>query len=426
MKKVIIKAPALSRSGYGEQTRFALRALRRREDILDLHLMNIPWGNTGHIIEQTEERTWIESLMAKHNVHVSANGTYDASLQITIPNEWEAIAPVNIGFTAGVETTKVAPEWIVKGNQMNRIFVVSNHSKNVYETTVCSVTHNETGETIENYNLQVPINVTNYAVRKAEPEPLEIELDYDTNFLCVAQWGPRKNFEQTVRRFIEEFQQEEVGLVVKTNLTGDSVLDRRAVTARLTSLLHEFPKRKCKLYLLHGSLTEGNLAWLYTHKKILALINIAHGEGFGLPMFEAACQGMPLITIAWGGQADFVYAPNKNGKIRPHVAKVDYTLQPIQPHAVWNGVLQPDSMWAFPDGNSYCRQLREVYKNPARFRAQAKRLQKHILTNFSEEEMYDTVLKAFWPEDVWGPLENASEYVDLEGWLQNLDTEVHD
>ena len=422
-----MRAPALSRSGYGEQTRFALRALRQREDILDLYLINVPWGSTGHIAETNEERAWLESLMAKHNAHVGANGTYDASLQITIPNEWEVLAPVNIGFTAGVETTKVSPEWIVKGNQMNRIFVVSNHSKNVYETTTCEATNGDNGEVIKNYNVQVPINVTNYAVRKYDPVPLEgIDLEFDTNFLCVSQWGPRKNLEQTVRRFMVEFLNDEVGLIVKTNLTNDSIMDRRATDLRISSLLHEFPERKCKLYLLHGGISEGNLAWLYNHKKILALINIAHGEGFGLPLFEAACNGLPLITIPWGGQADFIYAPNKSGKIRPLIAKVDYTLQPIRPEAVWKGVLEPDSMWAYPDGNSYCRQLREVYKNPARFRSQAKRLQKHILANFSEEDMYAEVLNAFWPEDVWGPIDKASEYLDLEGWLENLDTEVHD
>ena len=427
MKKIIIKAPALSRSGYGEQTRFALRALRQREDILDLYLINTPWGQTGHIIEQTEERTWLESLMTKHNAHVSTGGTYDASLQVSIPNEWEPMAPVNIGFTAGIETTKVAPEWIVKGNQMNRIFVVSNHSKNVYETTTCSVQEDNTGKVIENYSLQRPISVTNYAIRKADPVPLEgVNLDYDVNFLCVSQWGPRKNFSQTLRRFLVEFQHDEVGLIVKTNITSDSVMDRRGTERALKGLLHEFPERKCKVYMIHGTISEGNLAWLYTHKKVLALINIAHGEGFGLPLFEAACHGLPLVTIAWGGQADFIYAPNKKGKMRPHIAKVDYTLQPVQPEAVWNGVIQPDSMWAFPDGNSYCHALREVYKNPARFKSQAKKLQKHILANFTEEEMYDDVLTAFWPEEAWGPIETASEYLDLEGWLENLDTEVHD
>ena len=36
-KKIIIRGPALSQTGYGEQTRFALRALRSREDIFDIY-----------------------------------------------------------------------------------------------------------------------------------------------------------------------------------------------------------------------------------------------------------------------------------------------------------------------------------------------------------------------------------------------------
>ena len=46
------------------------------------------------------------------------------SLQVTIPNEWERIAPVNIGITAGIETTRVAPEWINKGNDMDLIIAL--------------------------------------------------------------------------------------------------------------------------------------------------------------------------------------------------------------------------------------------------------------------------------------------------------------
>ena len=40
----------------------------------------------------------------------------DISLQITIPNEFEKMCPVNIGYTAGIETNKVAPIWLQKGN----------------------------------------------------------------------------------------------------------------------------------------------------------------------------------------------------------------------------------------------------------------------------------------------------------------------
>ena len=50
---------------------------------------------------------------------------------------------------------------------------------------------------------------------------------------------------------------------------------------------------------------------LYCNPKINALINISHGEGFGLPMFEASREGLPIITIGWSGQLDFLH---HNGK----------------------------------------------------------------------------------------------------------------
>jgi len=60
-KKILVKGPALSRSGYGEQTRFALRALRTYEEYLDIYLLNIPWGTTGFILADTEEYHWLEN-----------------------------------------------------------------------------------------------------------------------------------------------------------------------------------------------------------------------------------------------------------------------------------------------------------------------------------------------------------------------------
>ena len=58
----------------------------------------------------------------------------DISLQITIPNEFQKICPINIGYTAGIETDRVAPQWLQKGNDMDKILVVSNHAKNPMST----------------------------------------------------------------------------------------------------------------------------------------------------------------------------------------------------------------------------------------------------------------------------------------------------
>ena len=170
-KKILVKAPALSRSGYGEQARFALRALRTREDVLDIYIVNIPWGATGLIVEESEERAWLDQTILKTQVYVQNQGAFDLSLQITIPNEFEKIAPYNVGYTAGIETTKVAPQWIEKSNLMvDKIITISEHSKKVFENSKYDVANRETGEQVQGWGLQVPVDVVNYAVRDAEPE----------------------------------------------------------------------------------------------------------------------------------------------------------------------------------------------------------------------------------------------------------------
>ena len=129
---------------------------------------------------------------------------------------------------------------------------------------------------------------------------------------------------------------------------------------------------------------------LYKHSKIKAFVSLSHGEGFGLPHFEAAYSGLPVIAPEWSGYLDFLCMPKKDKKgkvkIKPHFATVDYDLSPIPENAVWEGVLQKDSMWAFPQQGSYKMRLREVLKDHGRYKSQAKRLQKHILSNFKEND----------------------------------------
>ena len=44
MKKVLIIAPILSRSGYGVHSRFIVDALATRPDLYDLHVHPLSWG----------------------------------------------------------------------------------------------------------------------------------------------------------------------------------------------------------------------------------------------------------------------------------------------------------------------------------------------------------------------------------------------
>jgi len=404
-KKILVKGPALSRSGYGEHTRFLLRALKRHEENYDIYLINIPWGQTGFITEESDFRVWIDSLAIKTMEYTQSGGQFDLSAQVTIPNEWEKIAPINIGITAGIEVTKVAPQWLAKGNEVDKIIVVSNHSKQVYETSTCVARNEGTGEEISNYRCETPIKVVHYPVLEHKTERVEgFKLDYNFNFLTVAQWGPRKNLDNTVKWFLEEFKDEEVGLVIKANLAKDCIIDRLVLTQKIQGLVAPYEDRKCKIYLLHGQLSAGQMTWLYNHKKIKSLVSLTHGEGFGLPLFEAAYTGLPIIAPLWSGHTDFLHAPNKNGKLRPMLAKVGYTLQPVQPEVVWPGVIEADSMWCYPHEKEYKLQLREVYKNYPRFKSMANKLKKHVLKNYAYDEQHElfaeTVLEYFGGADM--------------------------
>jgi hypothetical protein len=403
-KNLLIRGPALSRSGYGEQTRFALNALRAYSDIYEIYLQNIAWGQTGHINEDTEEKQWIEGLLLKTAMYKQQGGTYDVSLQVTIPNEWKHLAPINIGYTAGIETTKVAPDWLEKGNMMDKVIVVSNHSKEVFEETVYSAVHPDKSEKMVILKLETPVDVINYAVRKNEPADLNLELDYDFNFLCMAQWGPRKNLKNTIKWFMEENFDQEVGLVVKTFLRNNSFIDREHVNNALRQILNEFEDSKCKIYLLHGDMSQEELAGLYTHPKIKAMVTATHGEGFGLPLFEAACHGLPVIAPGWSGQRDFLYMPDpkrkKAGKKRAMFAEVKYDLKPVQKAAHWEGVIQEDSDWCYPQESSFKRRLREVITRYPQFKGNATKLQKWILEEFSEGKQYDAFYESIAKETI--------------------------
>ena len=97
-RTAFVRGPVLSQSGYGEQSRFALRALRSREDLFDVYIQPIPWGKTGWVWENTEFRQWMDERINETAVLGQQQSLQpDMSLQITIPNEFQKMCPINIG-----------------------------------------------------------------------------------------------------------------------------------------------------------------------------------------------------------------------------------------------------------------------------------------------------------------------------------------
>ena len=400
--KILLVGPVLTRSGYGEQSRYAMRALRSREDVFDIYLQPLQWGQTSWISEYDEEKQWVDQLIEKTIAHNAQNQPYDVSLQVTIPNEWKSYAPINIGYTAGMETTLIAGEWITAINAMDKVIMISNHSKNVAEFTKY-INQEVSGADPEHWlRVTTDIEVVSYPVKLYETLPeVNLDLKYDTNFLAVAQWSPRKNLEHTIKWFVEEFQNDEVGLVLKTNMAKNCLMDRESCEGRLKGLMSSLPKdRKCKIYLLHGDMSDAEMHAMYTHKNLSALVAIPHGEGYGLPIFEAAYSGMPVVSVGWSGQLDFLC--NENG--RENFYSVSYDIKKVPEEVVWPGVLIGESGWAHAREVSYKENIRQCYEDlqsNSGHVAKAEVYATELHERFEESKMYEKFVSALGLDLEW-------------------------
>lgn len=371
MKRVVVIGPMLSLSGYGTLARFILKSLSV-VDTFDLYVMPTTWGDSSWIYEDSDFRTWMDNL-----VHKTMNNKqpFDISIQITVPNEWRRLCPLNIGVTAGLETDQVPELWIDKSKEVDKILVTSNHSKDSIINT-----------SINGKTCKTPIEVFElpYEQEFENVSALDLNLNTEFNFLTVAQWAPRKNLESNIRWFIEEFHDDEnVGLVVKTHGRNNSKLDRKNIENIFHSIASSYKNKKCSLYLLHGSFSDAGIRSIYKNEKIKALCSTTHGEGYGLPMFEMASEGKPVIATNWSSYLDFLVHDEKE-----YFIPVEYEMREVQQNHLMPNIILPGFKWAYPKESSFKHCLRKVYSEYETFLSDSETLKKIIVDKYKPEKVY--------------------------------------
>lgn len=345
MKKVLVRGPLLSESGYGNHARQVFRWLIEKHPELEVKTQILPWGSTSWCINPDAEDGIVGEVMKRTS---NVDSLFDCSFQIQLPNEWDPkLAKVNVGVTAVVESDRCNPAWIDACNGMNYVVVPS---------TFCENTLRSTGR------VNVPIHVIRESFTREifeERGTFDEDFDTDFNFLIVGTltgnnpFNDRKNIFFAIKWICEEFANDKnVGIVLKTNIGRGTRLDWGGVQSMIQKVIGEVRKGPYpKVHVIHGIMSNESVAGLYKHPKIKALVAPTRGEGFGLPILEAAASELPVIATAFSGHMDFMTM----GKF----IQLDYTLQNIHDSRIDNTIWIRDTKWAEVKETDFKRKLRK-------------------------------------------------------------------
>ena len=372
MKSVLLRAPLLSRSGYGVHSRQVLRYLLQRSDI-DVRTQVVPWGITPWCVNHEDDNGMIGETLSRSIGQT--NDRFDVSIQLQLPNEWDAgLADKNIGITAGVETDFSNPVWTsVHCSKMDMVIVPSEHTKksllaNSYTNTPIKVVPEtffdeickEPNELTELENIKTPFNFLTVGVLTgANPE------------------SDRKNTFFLLKWFLETFKDDpDVGLIIKTNQGRETSIDKKVTTKLLRQIIKEVRKGDHpNVYLLHGVMDRDSMNSLYKHEKVKAFISASRGEGFGLPFIEAAAADLPILATDWSAYTEFLNL----GKW----IKFEKELVEIPSSRIDNQIFMPGMKWAEVNEADLKAKLKKFRHNNRMPEAWAKELGDKIRTEYS-------------------------------------------
>lgn len=379
-KKVLLRAPLLTNSGYGIHSRQIFEWLYERDDV-ELFVECLQWGRTSWILNENSENGLIGKIMTCSKPY--DKGEIDISFQVQLPDEWdETLGKFNIGVTALVETDRCSKEWVEKCNKMDHVVVPSTFTKNVLKRSG-SVLKPVT-VVPEWYNKSL-VNKSEIS-KKLNDERFSV-INNKFNILIVGTLtsqnprDDRKNLVNTIKWISEEFKDnEEVEIILKTNFGKGTTEDRKICKDYLRNLklsagLSAFPKIK----LVHGNMTPLEVASLFNHHKIKAYVTGTRGEGYGLPLIEAAVAGKPIVATGWSGHLQFLD--------KEKFGCVDYNLVEISDTRVDDRIFKKGFRWADPIETSFKKEIRKVYENYDEAKKQAKEMMKSVRLNFSSYEI---------------------------------------
>jgi len=397
----VISAPPDTYSGYGARARDFIKAIYElKKDEWEIKIIPQRWGATpwGFIEDNKEEWGWMQEMFV-YDGKLPAQP--DVWFQITIPNEFHPVGKVNIGVTAGIETTVCDPSWIEGCNRMDATLVSSHHSKKVLEASSFEEKDKKSGALIKKLKLEKPVEVLfegvdlnkYFHIPENELPSVSLVKDLDSIkeafcFLYVGHWlqgefgEDRKNTGLMVKLFLEAFKDKKnkPALILKTSHAGASIMDRDEVLKKLNAVRDSVGGDNLpNIYLIHGDVDDSDINVLYNHPKVKAFMSFTKGEGYGRPLAEFCLSKKPLIASGWSGHMDFL---NPEFSIL-----LSGTITPVHPSVVVPNIIIKEASWFSIDPAIATKALIDVYENYGKYEVMGKRQGHKIKTEFSYDNM---------------------------------------
>ena len=375
MRTVVIASPVATQSGYGHHAREVIaNFIEQRGKEWDIKLLSLPWGHTPFTYPIPQD--WNQRIIPMPITYQP-----DIWVQITVPNEFQAVGKYNIGVTAGTEGDICPADWIDKLNTMQLIIVPTTFTKTVFEntakqhnkliTTRIEVIPEYFDETIYNNNAIGQLSVLD-------------QITESSAFLSVGHWlqgqlgEDRKNISGVIHCFFETYknQKDMPALVLKTSGATYSVMDRFEIESKINQIRDMFGNAKLpNVYLLHGDLTDEEMNLLYNHPKVKAMLTFTKAEGFGRPLLEFSTTGKPIIVPHYSGQADFLK--------KDFICALPGGLTEIHPSSR-NEFLIEGAKWFTPDYGYAGKMIKDVLKNYKKWQELAKRQRYFVNSTFTK------------------------------------------
>ena len=398
---LVFQGPVFTRSGYGDHSRDLLKSLKTM-DRYDIKIVPLRWGNTpqNQLDPSTEFGRWM-----MERVITQITQKPDVFMQVSVANEFQPIGHYNIGVTAGVETTIVPKDFIDGVNRMDLTLVPSKFTKDVLVGTVYQQKDKNSGNIVGEFKTTKPVEVlfegVDVGIFLNPTKDIDVlsEVKTDFNFLTVGHWlkgnlgQDRKDIGMVIKTFATVFQnlpkEKQPGLIIKTSSAGFSVMDRESMRERIEEITKTFGDTCPPIYLIHGDLSETEMASLYHHPKVKAMVSFTKGEGYGRPLAEFTLSGKPILVSGWSGHLDFL--PTE------HSVLLEGALTNVDESAADTFILK-EAQWFSVNYSKAAGLMYDVFNNYKVYTEKSKGLVKNTLNRFTLEKMnevFNSIMKSF-------------------------------